>query len=177
MIIRPPERPRISKDDFVVFLAGPIQGTFDWQSQAIDYLSKRLLNSFNYSISESNFHIASPRRLTIDTEFRTKKYNEQVDWECFWLNRAAANGVILFWLANEDEHDCKRAFAQTTRFELSEWKYKYEQNKTDIALGIHKDFSGRRYIVYRFLKDCPEVPIHDTLEQTCDDAFGYYLPF
>jgi hypothetical protein len=177
MIIRPPERPQIANKDFVLFLAGPIQGTLDWQSQAIDYLSKSFLKGFNYSINESNFHIASPRRLTADTEFRAKKYYEQIDWEIYWLNRAATNGVILFWLANEYEHDCKRAFAQTTRFELSEWKCKYDRGLTEIAIGIDKDFSGHRYIAYRFLKDCPEVLIHDTLEQTCDDAFSYYLPF
>src|SRR4051794_35861268 len=97
----------------LVFLAGPIHGAPDWQSQAIAVLQ---------GIAPA-LHIACPRRIRPTGPFN---FNAQVDWETHHLRRAAEHGAILFWLASEVEHDCGRAYAQTTRFELGEWKMRHE---------------------------------------------------
>ncbi len=137
----------------VVFLAGPILGADDWQSAAIAYFTEHA----------PQLIIASPR----GNGFKEAMYNSQVDWETHHLNRAAQTGAILFWLANEVEHLCERAFAQTTRFELAEWKVKHERDGARLVVGIDRAFTGGRYIRRRFTQDCPDVPLCDTLETTC----------
>lgn len=121
------------RGESVIFLAGPIQGTSDWQS----ILGTKLSQIFNDLIYGSNVIIASPRtQAKID-------YQEQVDWETLWLQRAAKNGMIVFWLARETIHDCSRSYAQTTRFELGEWLAKAEDR---VIIGVEEGFSGSKYI-------------------------------
>lgn len=141
----------------VIFLAGPIQGAVDWQSKAIELI---------HSIRQ-NVVIASPRR---NNPPETFNYLEQVNWETHHLRRAGKNGVLLFWLAREHEHDCSRTYAQTTRAELFEWKVKHEIDKTKMVLGIEEGFSGARYIRHRFSQDCRDIPIFDDLKATCFKA-------
>lgn len=146
----------------VIFLAGPIQGVHTWQEDAI-----KTIHSL-----DSKLCIASPRRQNIETngDFTTGMYNEQVDWETFHLRRAGENGCVLFWLAKETVHTCSRAYAQTTRFEIAEWKMRHEFYKSNLVIGIEEGFTGSKYIRRRFMQDCPEVPICDSLEETCGQA-------
>lgn len=147
----------------LVFLAGPIQGASDWQSDAIRIMQEHV----------PHLNIANPRRnVKFEKEFKEKMYNEQVDWETYHLRRAGQNGVVLFWLAKEAEHDCGRAYAQTTRFELAEWKVRHERDGVKLALGIEEGFTGARYIRRRFPQDCPDMQIHKDLESTVLDAIA-----
>ena len=141
----------------VIFLAGPIQGTGDWQGEASAIILAR----------RPGVLIASPRRVYVPGEF---DYAKQVDWETHHLRRAARNGVILFWLAREAELVPARAYAQTSRFELGEWKMRHERDGVKIVIGIEPGFSGERYIRRRFAQDCPEVPMPSTLPETCEHA-------
>ncbi|HYF61665.1 MAG TPA: nucleoside 2-deoxyribosyltransferase domain-containing protein [Herpetosiphonaceae bacterium] len=152
----PPERPAISGP--LIFLAGPIQGAPPWQDEAA-----RLLLA-----AAPDLWVASPRRPRRD-DF---SYAEQVDWETWHLRRAAEAGVIVFWLAREVEHSCERAYAQTTRFELAEWKLRHERDGARLAVGIEAGFSGERYIRRRLGQDCPGIPICASLEATCQAAIG-----
>lgn len=145
----------------LIFLAGPIQGADDWHKNAIQILSCKA----------PELYIASPRR-QIETkgDFTKEMYNEQVDWETYHLRKAGENGVVLFWLAKEFEHRCDRAYAQTSRFELAEWKMRHERDGSKIVVGIENGFSGGRYLIRRLSQDCPDVPINDCLEETCNSA-------
>src|SRR3989338_3104615 len=145
----------------LIFLAGPIQGAERWQDKAIKIIDDKA----------SELYIASPRKAgTFKGDFNESMYNEQVDWETFHLRKAGKNGVVLFWLEKEFEHCCDRAYAQTTRFELAEWKLRQEFNHEKLVLGIEKGFTNERYIRRRMMQDCPDVKIHSTLEETCNDA-------
>ncbi len=144
----------------VIFLAGPIQGTHSWQEKAIKYIQEKA----------PHIHIACPRRVSWSERDEQFNYNEQVDWETHHLNRAAREGVILFWLSNENDHHCDRCYAQTTRFELAEWKVKHERDGVKLVIGIDTNFSGSKYIKKRFPEDCPNVKILNSLEETCDAA-------
>jgi len=137
----------------VIFLAGPIQGALDWQSNAINILTTL----------KSNICIASPRR----EKFEGVNYDEQVDWETENLRKAGKNGVIMFWLAREGKQIQGRSYAQTTRAELFEWKVRHERDGAKIVIGIEEGFSGAKYIRRRFGQDCPDVPILNSLEETC----------
>ena len=115
-----------------IFLAGPIQGAADWQADAIEIIQK-------LSPSAS---IATPRRDYLDGQF---DHSKQVDWETKYLRFCAEGGVLLFWLAPEHVHNPERAYAQTTRFELAEWKIRHERDGVKLALGIDDQFSNARY--------------------------------
>jgi len=150
----------------LIFLAGPIQGAYDWQSKAIDLISKKA----------PDLYIASPRRNLrakySKGDFTAELYAEQVDWETFHLRKAGENGVVLFWLAKEFEHHCDRAYAQTTRFELAEWKVRHERDKSKLVIGIEEGFTNAKYIRRRFSQDCQDIIIRQTLEDTCNDAIN-----
>lgn len=158
-IIIPPRY--VEVDGSVIFLAGPIRGAIDWQGKAIHYIRNK----------NPELHIASPRRpiLTQD-EFQEATFDEQVDWEHYYLQQAAENGVTLFWLAKEAEHRCDRAYAQTTRFELGEATGVHRFASIKVVVGIEDGFTGRKYIRKTLVKKYPNIPICDTLEQTCDLA-------
>ena len=145
----------------LIFLAGPIQGAIPWQEVAIRYL--RAL--------DDRVHIASPRR-RVATQLTDAGYREQVDWETEHLNRAAEDGVILFWLARECEPVAGRDYAQTTRFELGEWKERARRDGIRLVVGIEEVFNGARYVRHRLAQECPQVPIRCTLESTCRAAIS-----
>ena len=140
----------------VVFLGGPIQGAPDWQSTAIAKIHHE----------KPEVIIASPRRKYLDGEF---EYKQQVDGETFHLRRAGQNGIIAFWLPKEipEQHDIGRAYAQTTRGELFEWKVRHERDDAKLVLGVEDGFSGKKYIVLRFTEDCPDIPICQSLDEVC----------
>lgn len=154
-LILPPEI--IEVDAPLIFLAGPIQGAKKWQEEAI-----KLIWDKNPEIN-----IVSPRREYLNKEF---VFEKQVDWETHYLRETSKKGVILFWLAKEAEHNCERAYAQTSRFELAEWKIRHERDGIKLVIGIEEGFTGARYIQRRLPQDCPDVPILDSLEQTCNMA-------
>lgn len=142
-------------DGPLVFLAGPIQGAPNWQADAIHWFSE----------FAPKLGVASPRRQDRSRQF---DYAAQVDWETHYLRLAAQNGVIMFWLANEVEHVPGRAYAQTSRFELAEWKVRHERDGIRLVVGLDDGFSGARYIRHRFGQDCPNVTILSTLSETCE---------
>jgi hypothetical protein len=156
-LIYPPDYPDVSGP--VVFLAGPIRGAPAWHPEAV-----RLLWSL-----APHLHVANPSPPESPASF---EYPVQVDWETHHLRRAAANGVILFWLAKEQVHICERAYAQTTRFELAEWKVRHERDATKLVVGIEPGFTGARYVRQRLAQDCPKVPVCETLEETVRRAVG-----
>ncbi|MBW2981718.1 nucleoside 2-deoxyribosyltransferase domain-containing protein [Candidatus Woesearchaeota archaeon] len=142
----------------LVFLAGPIQGAEDWQSKAIDILRE----------NAPDLHIASPRwnKVYKEGEFTQKMYEEQVDWETHYLQRAAGNGGIMFWLAKEKEHFCHRAYAQTSRVEYGEWINELKHKPAiNIMMGIEKGYTGEKYIRYRFEERLGKIC--SSLEETC----------
>lgn len=153
-ILLPPEIVELDLNTPIIFEAGPIQGSLDWQTKAAEFI---------HSI-DAEVVIASPRRIYMDENF---SYNAQVDWETFFLRRAAENGVLMFWLAKEYEHFCERAYAQTSRLELGEWKIRHERDGVKLVVGIEPGFTNERYIRRRFMQDCPDVPLLDNLEETC----------
>ena len=157
VFIQPPELVDISGP--VIFLAGPIQGAPDWQSKAVS-----IIHSLDKDVV-----VASPRKDYPEGSF---VYERQVDWETHFLNLAGKSGVVAFWLAVQAIETPSRSYAQTTRFELAEWKMKHQFEGAKITIGIEEGFGNARYIRRRFGQDCPEVKIADTLEEMCRNAFS-----
>lgn len=148
-------------DGPLIFLAGPIQGAPDWQTEAIRHLEK-----FAPGVA-----IASPRRLTTTRgDFDDAMYHEQVTWEHRHLEMAAKDGVILFWLAAEAEHRCDRAYAQTTRLELGIALGWHNFKDAKVVVGIDEGFSNARYIRHTLENKYAAVPLCDDLMITCYEA-------
>lgn len=160
-VIYPPKHKEVKGP--VIFLAGPIQGAPDWQKDAI-----KIIHSINRDV-----FIANPRREYLDEKF---VYDKQVDWETEYLNKAAQNGAIIFWLAKELNHFCERAYAQTSRFEIAEWKARHEKSKFNLIIGIEDGFTGGRYIKHRTAQDCPDIKILNNLEDVCRRALESIFP-
>lgn len=154
-LLQPPEI--IETDRPVIFLAGPIQGGPDWQSEAAN-----LIHDLDPSLI-----VASPRR---DYPEGTFIYERQVDWETHFLRTAGRSGVIAFWLAAQVEETPSRSYAQTTRFELAEWKIRHEYDDAKLTIGIEEGFGNARYIRRRFFQDSPDVKIADSLNEMLSNA-------
>ena len=146
----------------LIFLGGPVQGTYDWQADAIEIIQKKT----------PEIHIASPRRMRIGDDFN---YEDQVRWEGLYMEYGRVNGVNLFWLAKELYPIPGRAFAQTSRQEIAEQRAKHEQGEKNLVVGIEQGFSGSRYTKLKLEQDCPDVPIFSTLEETVEKAIEYAL--
>lgn len=163
-LITPPDYPdQYPARGPIVFLAGPIQGALDWQKDVI-----RIIHGYDPGI-----WIANPRRQERSRgDFSTDKYRAQVLWEHHYLTCAGRFGVTLFWLANESEHDCERAYAQTTRFELGEAMAYHRAYNTKMVVGIDTAFTGAKYVRLTFREKAPEVPILESLGSTCKKAIA-----
>lgn len=147
----------------LVFLAGPIQGAPDWQCKAVNILTSGSIRK--------RIRIACPRRPEDGRgDFSPEKYNEQVDWEHYHLYRAGLHGTVMFWLAKELVHDCSRAYAQTTRFELGEAVALHATRGISVVVGIEEGFSNARYIRRTLAAKAPRIPVLPTLESTCTAA-------
>jgi hypothetical protein len=155
LFLQPPEI--VATDAPVIFLAGPIQGGPDWQP-----IAANLIHDIDPSLI-----VASPRKNYPEGTF---VYERQVDWETHFLRTAGQAGVVAFWLAGQVEATPGRAYAQTTRFELAEWKMRHEYEGTKLTIGIEEGFGNARYIRRRFSQDAPDVKIVDTLEEMCQNA-------
>lgn len=105
----PPSKDPIPPRKSLLFLAGPIQGSPDWQTPTAEEIMHHLPEA----------HLASPRRMAEShDEF---DYEEQVLWELRHLQRARALGVISFWFAAQDHslpYEEGRSYAQTSRVEI-----------------------------------------------------------
>ena len=155
LLLQPPEI--IETDGVLIFLAGPIQGALDWQTKAASKIHEL----------DPSIVVASPRK---DYPEGTFVYEKQVDWETHFLRQAGRIGVIGFWLAAQTVETPGRAYAQTTRFELAEWKMRHEYEGVKLTLGIEDGFGNARYIKRRFNQDCPDVSIADNLHGMCANA-------
>lgn len=156
-LILPPNYPSLSSETAVIFLAGPIQGAPNWHDEAINYFQDHA----------PHIYIASPKKKYLGEDF---VYNDQVNWESHFLHRAAQKGCVLFFLAKEAIKIEGRAYAQTTRFELGEWKARQLQTGCNMVVGIQQGFSNARYIKWRIGQENTSVPICSDLQTTCQTA-------
>ena len=160
LLLTPPEI--VQTDGPIIFLAGPIQGAPDWQSKATS-----IIHDINPSIT-----VASPRR---DYPEGTFVHEKQVDWETYFLRKAGKTGVVAFWLAAQVEETPGRTYAQTSRFELAEWKMRHEYEGAKLTIGIEDGFEDPRYIRRRFAQDCPDIIIANSLAGMCRKAVELIL--
>jgi Nucleoside 2-deoxyribosyltransferase like len=164
-LIQSPKRAEISRDNKVIFLAGPIRGCSDWQHEATEKL---------LSMTKRDVLIANPRR----SDWTDVNHDQQIDWETDHLNRASKNGLIVFWLANQEDFSVT-SFSRTTRQELGEWLTKKEigerlrEDRIEIVIGFDDKFPGKEYILHRLEQSGLFVPVFYSLESVCKFCSGF----
>ena len=158
-IILPPEYKNVSGP--LIFLAGPIKGSANWQGDAIEQITKG-----------SDVHIACPRRsaLPTGTKLEGRGYHEQVDWEHHYLDYAAEHGVIVFWLAKQDHETPGRAYAQTSRLELGEAIARHYLQNIKLVVGVEEGFTNERYIRRTLAQKCASVKVFAHMSDTIEEA-------
>lgn len=142
-------------DGPLIYLDGPIQGATYWHRDAIDFLDE----------FAPEIHVASPRAARFNG-----KFEDQIVWEATHTERAARDGVILFWMAKEISHRCNRAYAQAVRFELGEWAARSRAGLARVVVGVERGFTGGPYLRRRLQVSYPNIPVCSTLRQTCAAA-------
>jgi len=149
----------ISNEKPDIFLAGPIQGSIDWQWLACKLLEQEL----------PNVVIANPRMDYGTQNLKSDIYNNQVDWETENLDYTVNTGITLFWLPKQSYEVSGREYGRTTRFELGYILgrlYRDWDQFKKLVIGIEDEFPGKRY----FTKRLKDYLIHDNLEDTCKEA-------
>jgi hypothetical protein len=156
---QPPEPIHLNDRDFAVFLAGPIQGSPDWQRSTVEI--------FRQLPNDEDIHILNPRRNTLGRAFN---YEEQVAWEKIGLRRASKFGAIIFWFAKRDmklPYETGRAYAQTTRIEFGRVLGWLDSDPfIDVSIGIEPGYRGSENYINTCAKEF-NLPVFETLEETC----------
>lgn len=138
-----------------IFLGGAITDAPDWQFEAIQMLEP-FATCFNPRRPQGFTPPDHPQYL--------QQYQEQVRWEHKYL---LAADVVLFWLPKE-------ALAITTRFEIGWWfgmnflLAKENKPQRSFVVGIEPGVKGDTY--YRLVLPNIGVPVHSTLQDTCEWA-------
>jgi len=136
----------------LVYLAGPISDTVNWQSRAVRYLQK----------TDATIHVANPRGAR---PFHIDAAN-QYKWEQKHLALAGKQGAILFWMARP-QSSAGPDYALRSLFCLGEWA---TRGSTDVVVGIEDGFPGETYLCRRLAESFPYVPVCKGLRQACTVA-------
>ena len=129
----------IHEYDYVVFLAGPIVGSENWQRNVCESIKD--LNT------DKKILIANPRRKIIHDKLSKKEFEKQVLWEIYYMDAAAKNGCLFFWCAAPEKDYDGNSYARTTRIELGRYlESKKYNDKLNILVGLDIDFPGKEYI-------------------------------
>lgn len=158
--------------DIVIFLMGPIQGAPDWQTKFYNTFEKKIKEKDFFKKLNKSIIVACPRRENLnDSKF---VYQEQVDWESFYLQKAANNGVIFCWLPKMESDIKGRSYAQTSRFEIGEWWSKGKLIKNfKMIIGADKNFDGLKYIEYKFKQEYNDFKIENNFNDSIDEIIEY----
>lgn len=154
--------PREGASDATIFLAGPVQGTHDWQREA----ATQLLDA----LPQPNVDIVSPRGLKelyakpspwLDTE-------QQTPWEKRHLLRAREQGCLAMWMAAQEFETPGRVFAQTSRIELGRIAGWIDYNPdVRFVFGIDPHYMGGNRTYFEQLLAEFSLPVHDNFQEWC----------
>ena len=151
----------------LVFLAGPIRSAPNWQDKAIEILLSQ----------NSDLVVASPKRDVRDKISQyiaigdNNHFLRQRAWERYYLDIASKTGAILFWLPEEEEHNCEKVYGAMTRVEIGQWMTNYRYNRfVRFCVGSDGKFPEMHTIDFDLQMDAPDKKVYSSLEETCAEA-------
>lgn len=157
------------------FLAGPVNGGGDWQAEMCRKLeSKRRASEYWMAIPSiwGKEHPLYKNVIPGDSH----AFERQLDWERYYLNFAARNGCIIFWVPNEstnDPRDDGESYGRDTCGEIARWGgyLKYDPSLR-VVIGVAPEMQRKWDVLLRnFIKDTSGNPtIWDTVDKTVKSA-------
>jgi len=153
------------------FLAGPVHGGGDWQFKCCNEIRKHI----------PNFYAALPCKYKENHPLTTfilngyGNFDRQLTWERYYLDIAAENGCLIFWLPTEDKDHPRIGtdpYAMDTRGELGEWRGRLMNNPhLSVVVGAETDFPGLSQIQRNFdFATKSRFPIYGSLSETVSAA-------
>lgn len=150
------------------FLAGPVRGGDDWQRRCCEEI-RGYIQHF-YAAIPCCYQEGHPllRFRAVDIK---NYFDRRTIWERHYLNMAATDGCIIFWLPCESKTSpCadNNPYAMDTRGELGEWRGRLmNDHNLRVVIGAEPDFPGLSQIQCNFNLGLGfEFPIYSTLSQT-----------
>ncbi len=153
------------------FLAGPLQGGDDWQKKCCAEICKHMPNSYvaipYYVNKELDFPLM---RQSVGESEVVGYLGRQLDWERYYLERAAKHGCIIFWLPKESKEKPRTsgAYATATRGEIARWSVELKYNPLyRIVVGAELEFPDLSETQRNFSADQGfSFQFHSTLAET-----------
>jgi hypothetical protein len=164
-----------TRDNPLLFLAGPIRGGGDWQADMAETIIDQKPSSL----------IACPSRWR--KEHRLAQYfhkpfsqatNRQLVWERHYLAQAGlrpqTQGCVIFWLPLESAthpHPGPEPYAMDTRREIGKFTAYAETLNARIVVGGDPGFYGLDVILFELSEATgSRFPFHETMEETAEHA-------
>lgn len=142
MLITAPEELDSTRTNKVLFLAGGISNCYDWQSDAIDMISK--------SPTLDNLDIINPRRINWNVGDDEEDSIKQIQWEHKYIKRC---DIIIFWFPHE-------TLCPITLFELGAAL----QTKDKVFVGVDPNYKRKLDVIEQTRLVRPEINIKFSLE-------------
>jgi hypothetical protein len=159
----------------LLFLAGPIRGGGDWQSQMAELILKE----------EPDALITCPSRW--DSTHRLAHHfhqpfsqadNRQLVWERHYLEQAGLEdnvpGCVIFWLgfeSAEHPHPGPEPYAMDTRREIGKFTAFNEMQEVRMVVGGDRRFYGLDVILFELNEAVGKpFPFYDTMEEVVHHA-------
>lgn len=159
----------------LLFLAGPIRGGGDWQSEmAIEIL--RLKPKANIACP-SRWDASHPLAKHLYQPF-TQAENRQLVWERHYLNQAGLSegtvGCIIFWLGCESKtspHPGPEPYAMDTRREIGKFTAFLELMEVRMVVGGDRKFFGLDVILSELnMAYNQELPFYECMSDATSAA-------
>ncbi len=144
----------------LIYLAGPIFGAPDWQSDAVGLLG------INDSVN-----VISPRQARdLSIPLSGKDEHAQICWEQKYLHRVMREGLVLFWFPKPQVGFLGEHYGRQSFFELGEVVSASLLNKASLVVGFEDGFSHKSYIHETLMAKMPDLLIATSLPELCDQT-------
>lgn len=164
-----PKRNVVKVEEPLIFIAGPIKGSSMWQNNAMENLIKQ---DFDVAIAcPLRYNEVRENLKPYLVDANGEDFPRQRTWEKHYLDIASKTGAVMFWLAPEVTHNCKKSYGATTRWELSQAVTHYmHDRKYSFCVGADPKFPELKVIECDMAEDTPDKKIFGSLEETCKEA-------
>jgi len=157
------------------FLAGPVRGGNDWQKKCCEEIQK-ILPHFYAAIPYYFSTLENYPLRNLGIPGKEGVFSRQLNWERHYLDHAAKNGCLIFWLPEESKTNPRTPeegpYATDTRGEIARWSVELKYNPTyRIVVGAEKGFPNLSQIDRNFSADQKtSFPFYKTLAVTVREA-------
>lgn len=152
----------------VFFTGGPVRGGGDWQQKCCKIIQQHLKQFYiaipYYHNSEEPYPLMTQAMLG-----KQNVFPRQVNWERFYMQQAATNGCLIFWLPEQSKTNPRPIstgpYGRDSYGELGRWSAELKYNPHyKIAFGGEEGFSGIDLIRRNLLDDLKkDYPFFDNL--------------